>query len=323
MHSMKSIASLVEGKQTAAIAGHVNPDGDCIGSCLALYDYLNSTYPSLRVDIYLEEIPEVYQFLKHSDQVKHQVEDSASYDLFFALDSANPERIGVASSLCETASHVVNIDHHISNPGYGDTRIVFPHASSASEIVYELVEFDGGHISFSMAEALYLGMMQDTGVFKYSNTSARTMEIAGKLMEMGIPFSEIVDKTFFEKTYAQARILGAALVNSILTEDETCIVSVISLEDKATYGALDSDMDGISSQLVNTKDVLAAIFVREIEEGVYKASMRSKTDLVDVNKTASLFGGGGHKRAAGCTIRTDLGEALLALTADISRQAGK
>lgn len=317
---MEKLQSIVAGKQTAAIAGHVNPDGDCIGSTLALYNYLTEQYPSLSVDLYLEEIPEIYLFLKHADRAKNELDTSVKYDLFFALDSANPDRIGVASELCKTAGCCVNVDHHISNPGYGDVQIVYPHSSSASEIVYELLIADGARINRPIAEALYLGMMQDTGVFKYSNTSARTMEIAGKLMATGIDFSGIVDRTFFEKSYAQVRIQGQAFLNSCISEDGRTIISVITSEDKQRFGASDSDMDGISSMLLNTKDIYAAIFLREINTGIYKASMRSKTDLVDVNRAAALFGGGGHKRAAGCTITTDLTAAIQMLTNDIRRQ---
>lgn len=296
---MKKLIDLIGNAKRAAIAGHENPDGDCAGSCLALYNYLKEAYPGLETDVYLEKLPASYSFLAGSEEIKG-VAGTEPYDLFFALDSGDRDRIGIAGELFDTASLKVCVDHHISNVGFADVNIIVPSASSTSELIYELIEQDGGVFTHDISEALYLGIIQDTGVFQYSCTGPRTMEIAGNLIRKGIDFTKIIEETFFQKTFIQNRLLGEALASCELTEDGKSVYSVTSLDQLAKYNADSSDLDGIVSQLRETKGVDLAIFLYEKEPGSYKVSMRS-SDAVDVSAIALKLGGGGHKKAAGCS----------------------
>lgn len=293
---MKDFATYLEGVQTVAIAGHVRPDGDCVGSCLATYNYIKDNYPKIEVALYLQPIPNIFKFLSRADEIMHSCEEDKTYDLFIAQDCGDLKRLGDAAKYFETAKKTICVDHHVSNDNFADENYIFPYASSASELVFGLIGEKS--ITKKIAECIYVGMVHDTGVFQYSCTSAKTMEIAGKLMEMGIDFSKIVDETFYTKTFEQNQILGKALLNSRLLLDGKMIASVITMEEMKQYHVLPKHLDGIVNQLRVTKGVEASVFLYENEDGSYKVSTRSN-GLVNVAELAVKFGGGGHERAAG------------------------
>ena len=153
-------------------------------------------------------------------------------------------------------------------------------------------------ISKSTAECLYLGIIHDTGVFKYQGVTARTMQIAGKLMEKGIDFTNIIDNTFYMRTYRQSQVLGKALLESVLFCGGRCIFTILTKQEMEFYGVTSKDLGGVAEQLRLNDSVEVAIFLYEVEKNEYKVSMRSK-NIVDVSKIAKRFGGGGHIRAAG------------------------
>ena len=190
-------------------------------------------------------------------------------------------------------------------------------ASSASELAWETMEEE--KISRHTAEALYMGIVHDTGVFQYSNTSPKTMQIAGSLIAKGIDFSRIVDETFYKKTYIQNQILGRALVESILLLDGRVIVGRIREKDMDFYGAIPADLDGIVSQLRVTDGVEVAIFLYETGNHQYKVSLRSNGP-VDVSAVCAYFGGGGHVKAAGCTMHGTFYDVVNNLTLHIEKQ---
>ena len=293
---MKDFATYLEGVQTVAIAGHVRPDGDCVGSCMATYNYIKDNYPKIEVALYLQPIPNIFKFLSRADEIMHSCEEDKTYDLFIAQDCGDLKRLGDAAKYFETAKKTICVDHHVSNDNFADENYIFPYASSTSELVFGLIGEKS--ITKKIAECIYVGMVHDTGVFQYSCTSAKTMEIAGKLMEMGIDFSKIVDETFYTKTFEQNQILGKALLNSRLLLDGKMIASVITMEEMKQYHVLPKHLDGIVNQLRVTKGVEAAVFLYENEDGSYKVSTRSN-GLVNVAELAVKFGGGGHERAAG------------------------
>ncbi len=307
----------LENIKTVGLAGHVKPDGDCVGSTLAVYNYLKTYYPGLEVKLYLEPIPNLFKFLSRSEEIIHDCSQDVVYDLFIAMDCGDIGRLGDAAKYFESAKKTFCIDHHISNDNFADENYVFPQSSSTSELVFELLDTE--KITKEIAECIYVGMVHDTGVFQYSCTSAKTMNIAGQLMEMGIPFTKIVDDTFYKKTFEQNRILGQALVNSRLHLDGKCIVSVITAEEMAAYQVEPKHLEGIVQQLRVTKGVEAAVFLYETADGEYKVSMRSN-ELVDVAAISSKFGGGGHVRAAGATMNGKPEEIIQKVLAEVEQQ---
>lgn len=316
---MGKLDDIIKDMKTVAISGHIRPDGDCIGSCLGLYNYIKDNYKSVDVDVYLQPFSDKFNFLKYSDLVKHEKTEDKKYDLFIMLDSSSADRMGEFLPVFENASSTLCIDHHISNEKFAMENIVYPKASSTCEVLYELM--DEEKIGYNTAEALYMGIVHDSGAFKYSNTSAKTMSIAGKLMEKGIPFTNIIDNTFYTKTYVQNQILGRALLESILIFDGKCIFSVVTRKEMEFYNINYKDLDGIVEQLRVTKGVECAIFLYETDELEYKVSMRSN-EVVDVSRIAAYFGGGGHIRAAGFNMKGTAYDVINNVTEQLENQLG-
>jgi phosphoesterase RecJ-like protein len=317
---LDKINSEVIGKSKIAIAGHIRPDGDCVGSCTALYLYLTQNKDDFgieKVDVYLEPFGNEFRVLNGTGNIKHVYEPDEVYDLFISLDCGSLDRLGNALKFFNTAKRTLNIDHHISNNHFAEVNHVVDDASSTCEVLFTL--FEENRISKEIAECLYVGLIHDTGVFKHSNTSEKTLKIAGSLISKGIKFSDLIDETFYSKTYMQTQLLGRCLMESILMLDGRVIVSSISLKMLEFYEADHSDLDGIIDQLRVTKGTEVAIFIYESDTQEYKVSMRSNGE-VNVSKIAVYFGGGGHIKAAGCTMRGSVHDVINNLTKHIDAQ---
>lgn len=285
---------------TVAIGGHVRPDGDCVGSCMGLYNYIRDNYPCIKTDVYLEPVPEVYCCVHGTNQIITRFDGQGkAYDLFIALDCGDYGRLGKAAGYFETANRKLCIDHHVSNQAFADINEIRPWASSTSEVLFDLM--DEEKISLEVANCLYMGIMCDTGCFKHSNTKEHTLNIAGKLITKGVNSSKMMDEVFYQKTFMQNRLLGQCLLNSFLTLDNQCIVSIVTQQLLDEYGAVSSDLEGVIDQLRVTKGVEVAVLLTEDKNGGCKISMRS-CEYADVAAVASCFGGGGHVRAAGATV---------------------
>ena len=314
---MFDLLDVLKDANTIGITGHARPDGDCVGSTMAMYMYLTKNYPEKRIDIFLEPIPESYGQIARLDEVCTDfVTDVEKYDAFVVID-CEYTRTGQAQSLFENANLKLNVDHHISNKGCGDINYIVPSASSACELVYDLIGEEG--LDDDIALALYLGMIHDTGVFQYSNTSPKTLRTAAKLIEFNFDFSTIIEESIYQKTYMQNLLLGKAVNESVLILDGHAIYSVVSKELMKEYNAKSSDLEGIVNQLRNTKGVDCAIFMYEVEEGEYKVSLRSN-DNVNVSEIAKSFGGGGHVKAAGVTMNGTDKEIVSKLSDSIREQ---
>ncbi len=291
--------------KTCVIVGHVSPDGDAVGSVTALYGYVRKNFPWIDVDLYIERPKESLMFLPGlADAIFDPPEDSVR-DLFVSCDVSSTDRFGVAGNLFPLAKKTFCVDHHISNPLFADINVVDADASSCAEVLYNLM--DPAKIDLDIATSLYTGIIHDSGVFQYSNTRGETLRIAADLLERGVPASRIIDESFNQRTMRQSRILGKVLQESMLYVDGKVIVGSVTLDDMNTYEVTKKDLDGIVSELRLVKGVLAAVFIYETEPSVFKVSLRSNGDL-DVSRAAGTFGGGGHIKAAGCTIEGRLSD---------------
>ena len=314
---MEKLSSLLEHVSTVAILGHVRPDGDCVGSCLATWNYITTWFPGVQAQVYLEPVPNIFRFLQGADQICNNQDADICYDLCIVQDCSDTLRPGAFIKYFKTAKKTVCIDHHISNGSFADVNHVFPEVSSTSELIFTLLEEE--KITKEIAECIYTGIVHDTGVFQYSSTSARTMNIAGKLMEKGIDFTRIIDETFYTKTYNQNRIMGKALMDSKLYLDGACIASYVTMADMEEFEVLPKHLDGIVSQLRVTKDVELALFLYELEHGRFKLSMRSN-GKVNVADIAVTFGGGGHVRAAGADMEGTAEDIIGKICAEAKKQ---
>ena len=315
---MIDIIKECEGAKRIGISGHVRPDGDAISSSLALRKYLLNAFPDATVDVILSNpIPTIFDDEAGYDEIKRDYSEDVSYDVYFALD-CNRERLGDAGKYFDAAGKRINIDHHESNKeGVGDVNEVDPDISSTCELLYTL--FDKKYMDADVARCLYTGMVTDTGVFQYSCTSPDTMRRAADLMEYGFDFPRLIQRSFYEKTYLQSQILGRCLMESVRFMDGKCVVSWIDRKTQDFYQVSSKDFEGIVSQLRNIRGVDVSIFMYEESNQTYKVSMRS-SEKVNVAKIAEKFGGGGHARAAGCTMSGTVYDCVNNLSKHIEKQ---
>ena len=306
----------IEDAERIGICGHVRPDGDCVGSCLGFYNYILSRFGK-EADVYMEEVSPEFLFLNGSDKVIIDYPDADKYDVFLALDSGDTERLGDGIKYFNKASYTYCFDHHPTNVGYANENMIVPQAAATAELLADV--FGEEYIDLNTANCLYLGIVHDTGVFKHSNVTRKTMETAGMLIEKGVIPGDIIDKTFYEKTYVQNQILGRCLMESILLMNGKVIVSYVSAEVQKLYGIGNSDMGGIIDQLRITKGVEVAILLKEANKREWKVSLRSNS-IVDVSKISVMFAGGGHVRAAGCTMHGSAHDCINSLTKEIEKQ---
>lgn len=312
----ESIWNSVRNSRIIGISGHIRPDGDCIGAAMSMYLYIKKMYADKDVYVYFESIPERFRYIKDIDEAVTDYEDKHA-DLFISVDCSDPERLGGARSLFDKADVTINIDHHISNLSFADVNHFVADSSSTCEVLYEL--YDKNAVDYDIAVCLYTGISHDTGVFKYSNTSGRTMQIAGELIEKGINFTEILEKTFFEKTYVQNLVLGRCLLESTRLLDDRIIITTATQEMMDEYGADKDDLDGIVNAILQTKGAEAAVFVYQLDDDEFKVSLRASGNA-DMSRIALMYGGGGHVKAAGCTIKGDVKAGLESLLRELESE---
>lgn len=313
---MMQISDVLENVKSVGISGHIRPDGDCVGSTMSLFLYLTKNHPDLDVHIYLEKTPDIFSCIKDISKIEDAKDVDRVFDLFICVD-CDKERLGDAKHLFENAKKTVNIDHHITNTGCADTNYVDADASSASELVFDVL--DEKLLDEEIAKALYIGIIHDTGVLQYSNVSPKTLLTVSKLIPFGFDFSKLIDETFYEKTYLQTQIMGRALLESFLLMDGRVSVSQVDRKMMDFYKVEPSDLDGIVNQLRMIKGVDVAIFMYQLTTMEYKVSLRSN-GKVDVSKISAYFGGGGHKRAAGVTMEGSFYDVVNNLTGEIEKQ---
>ena len=286
---------------SVAIFGHVRPDGDCVGSTTGIYNYIKDNYPGIGVDLYLENFPESYKILRGASDAHSawtaESNNGKPYDLVFLMDTPSFERVGANGAECiRSAKKTINIDHHISNPlNLCTLNLVEPEASSASEVLY--VNLDKSKVSKEAANSMYLGIVHDTGAFKFSCTGKRTMQVVGDLIEKGIDFAKIVNETYYTRTYKQTLVTGFVMEHCKLGLNGKVVYAYITPEDMARFDVTPVELSNVIDTIREVGGTEVALFLYPVN-GKYKISLRSNY-IVDVNAIAREFGGGGHTRAAG------------------------
>ncbi len=309
----KEIIERIEGANRIIIMSHINPDGDSLGAGLGLLHTLNryneikkkedKDYMDKVVRFVLQDpIPRNLKFLEGSELVERSdhVVSKYRYDLAICVDAATSERLGSAQKHLEESDYVINIDHHVSNTRYGDLNYV-EDISSTSEIIYNLVNEMKIEITRGIGEALYTGLVNDTGNFSHSNVTSKTLLMAANLVENGVDNSKIVREFYSNKNMPSLKLMGVALQEMVYEPQKKFTYFYLSNEKLKSVGGLEEDTEGIVNLISSYCDSEVALFLKEKEDGTIKGSMRSKHD-VDVNKIASMFGGGGHIKAAGFSV---------------------
>lgn len=314
---MTKLECMLQSAGSVALFGHVNPDGDCLGSSLGCWNYIQNRYPDKLVRVYLQKPGERFAYMQGFEQICHEP-DETEYDLAIVLDCADMERLGEFAPVARRARKLLVIDHHVTNDKEYEHAVLVPTASSTSELVMDQME--RAYIDKAVAECIYTGLIHDTGVFRFPSTSAHTMELAGFCMSQGIDFNRLIDEGFYMKTHVQQQVMGKALMESRLELDGRCVFAALSYAQMRAYGVNSRDVDGIVAQLRLTRDTQLAVFAYETNPQQFKFSLRSNSDELNVAAIAAGFGGGGHVRAAGCTLNGSLEDVTARMLAQLKLQ---
>ncbi len=298
------------------ISTHSNPDGDAIGSVFALA--MAAAEIGAKPVVLIEKYSEKFDFIKGTEYVYNGNLDDLKPDVFIAVDCGSKNRLGVFESFFDKANVTFNIDHHISNENFAQNNIVLGNSSSSCEVVFEIIK-NFCTLDKFIAEALYTGIVTDTFGFKYNSTSKNTMEIGARLIEFGIDFSSIQDKVLYEHTTKEVEVFKKALDNFKI--DDNIAYTCLTADEIRECGASNSDLDGIVEYILNIKGIDVSVFVYEKGDNLSKISLRSKK--ADVNKIASVFGGGGHIFAAGASFNGNVQTALDSVLDEIKKELDK
>ncbi len=294
------VIELIEKNHRFAITSHIRPDGDSLGSSLALCWILRSLKKDAEI-IMCDHVPHAYSKLPGTEMVRVISDIDREYDAVFVIECSDVSRPGIPSL---NTQFVVNIDHHSTTMLFGDLNWIDSTAAAVGEMIYNLAKAIGARITPEVASCVYAALLTDTGSFHFSNTTERTFKIASELVRHGAQPAKLSQAIFYNYPYAKVRLVGDVL--STLQRDDSGRIAWITMSKEAmdSLGATEDDSDGIITYPLTVGEVEAVAFFREMGNSTYRISLRSK-NRVNVARIAELFGGGGHCNAAGFTINAD------------------
>lgn len=296
--SIGSFKRLIKQQKSFLIVTHVNPEPDTIGAALSLYHYIKSLGKKVRV--YNEDVlPKFMQFMKYSSVITTAV-PAKKIDVLICVDAGSTDMLGSKfdSLKCGVC---VNIDHHRTNTMYGDINIVDPCSSATCELLYRLFREMRAPVDATVAALLLAGIIYDTGSFKYRNTTFSTLKIASELVRAGANITGITEKLYENQSLARLKLLEMILKTLELSSDGRIASVELTKSMYEATGTSKEDAEGMIDYPKSISGVVVAVLFREVREGTYKISLRSKSHF-NVADIAERLGGGGHRNAAGCTM---------------------
>lgn len=321
-HNMDEALSFIKKYDRFLVVAHVNPDGDAISSTLAVGWQLQQWNKHF-VMVNDNRVPSRLSFLANSEAIyiseRHPDAKPPAFDAVICVDCADYERIGTIADWIQADVPILNIDHHPTNNRYGEVALIREDAAATAEILFDLYEHGGIVLDVQAATALYTGLLTDTGGFRYSNTTPHVMEMASKLLQTGVQGNEIADRLLERMSYAQMLLIKRSLARLDFTQDRKIAWLHVTPEDMLETGALNEDLEGLVNYPRNVEGVEVGFLLKMNESGRIKVSLRS-AGLVNVAKVAQHFGGGGHVRAAGCTLTVPLEQAIEAIIEQVTEQ---
>lgn len=310
--------AIIKESKKILIISHVNPDGDALGSTFALYKAIYNRFKKQADLCALTYVSPVYKFLPNFELAKQSFNKSLIYDLVITVDVADLDRLGEMKILFEKAKATINIDHHKTNKNFGNYNYIVPSASSTGEVLYEMFKNSGWEIDTEIAACLYTAILTDTGGFRFDNTTENVFKVTADLVKAGANPSEIFTNCYESKSKNFVLFQNYCVGKTVFSEDNKIAYTTVYKRDYEKYNAKDDFTEGLAEQLraIETTDI--AFVVKEIEPNkICKVSMRSK--VYDVAQICSSFGGGGHSKAAGCTIKSSVEGTVKRILDEINR----
>lgn len=303
--SIKSLKKIIERSYSFIVASHVDPEGDAIGSSLALYFALKDL--GKKVCVYNESgVPRILKFLPGSDKLVSELESTNEYDAIFVVDCGDMDRLGKLKNRLEKLV-IINIDHHSTNDSFGHLNFIDKNAAAAGEVVFELLKKLGLPITKEIATNLYTALVVDTGSFRYASTTPKSFKIAAELLAVGVNPWEVSKNIYENFPYERMKLLGDALQTIELVKNGIYAFMLVTKDMLSKYQATEDLTEGFVNFGRAIDGVEVSVLFKEVNEEQYKLSFRSKGD-VNVAQIAQMLGGGGHKNAAGCRLKGSLDE---------------
>ncbi len=306
---------IIKSSKKILLLSHVNPDGDTLGSMCAAYDMIYSQFKKKADMLVVSNIPYNYQFLPNINLAQRYLDQSLVYDLVIALDIAAIDRAKEGRHFFDKAKFKINIDHHKTNPSYGDINIINPNASSCGEVLFELFKNNSWKITLDTAICLYTAIMTDTGNFRFENTSSSALRAAAELVDIGVNPNKIYKLCYENKSKNLVMFQNYCVNKAEFLNDNKIAYTTVYKKDLEKFKAGDDYTDGIAETLRAIDSTEVSFVLKEVEAKTTKISMRSKK--IDVAKICEKFGGGGHTFAAGCTIKASIKDSIEKLLKEI------
>ena len=310
---------IIKSSKNILIISHVNPDGDTLGSMCGVYSAILENYKKKCDMMAVSKVPEVYSYMPNLSKVRNieEFDKSREYDLVINVDVAAIDRICDGKTLFDKAKFTVNIDHHKTNNAYGNLNFINPEASSTGEVLFGCFEKMGWKINLDTAVCLYTALLTDTGSFRFDNTKPSTFETAGKLVEIGVNPSDIYKKVYESDSKTLVMFQAHCVSKAKFLDDDKIAYTTVYKKDMELFSAGDDCMEGLTEKLRSIVTTRVAFVAKEMKSGGTKISMRSK--FADVAQICEVFNGGGHKYAAGCTIKAPVEEAVKKVLSEIRK----
>lgn len=318
---LKKITNLLREKDNFLLSSHINPDGDAVGSLIALGDILKSIGKKVTLSL-PDEVPHTYRFLRNSDKIVLQDELEGRFDIIVVLDTSTKDRTGNLDRFIDQAELLINIDHHVSNSNYADINYIDANAAAVGVIVYEIKNILGVEIDLDTATALFVAIMTDTGGFRYENSTSSCFRTVAELVDYGIYIPSVSNLVYFATPARKIKLLGETLQTLEINEQNRVAWIIINNSMLERTGARMEDSEDLINYIREIDSVDVSILFLDNSDGNIKVSFRSKTNF-DVNKFANRFGGGGHPRASGCVIEGSLQEVINKVTSELYRALEK
>lgn len=311
---------IIKSSKNILIISHINPDGDTLGSMCGLFSAIKHNLKKECELLCVSKIPKTFEFLPHITKVKilDEFNKSREYDLVINVDVAAIDRIGDAQILFERAKFTINFDHHKTNRGYADLNFINPDSSSTGEVLFGVFKDLGWQIDLDTATALYTAILTDTGSFRFDNTSASALKTASELVGLGVKPADIYKKIYESDSKNHVLFQAYCISKAEFLEDDKVAYTTVYKKDIEKFNVGEDCTEGLTEKLRSIVTTKVAFVVKQMNSGISKVSMRSKS--ADVSEICAVFGGGGHKFAAGCVIKSDVKDSIKKVLEEIKKR---
>lgn len=311
---------IIKSSKNILIISHINPDGDTLGSMLGLANAIKDNFKKKCDTLLISNLPKTYEFLPLTNALKHidSIDKSREYDLVINVDVAAIDRICDGIQLFNKGKFTVNIDHHKTNIGYADLNIIEADASSTGEILYGIMKNLNWKISLDTAKCLYTAILTDTGSFRFNNTTARAMQFASELIEIGVQPPEIYKYCYESNPKSLVLLQAYCIEKAVFSPDNKIVYTTVYKKDIEKFNAGEDCTEGLTEKLRAITTTEVAFVVKQSGHNISKVSMRSKG--IDVAAVCETFGGGGHTLAAGCVVKASVEDTIRKILDELSKK---